>query len=47
VDEFFKQKGRHLRLTFGKVIPYSRFDKSQHYIQWTEMVRNRVYAMQS
>ncbi|MDR1864062.1 MAG: 1-acyl-sn-glycerol-3-phosphate acyltransferase [Bacteroidales bacterium] len=45
-DEFFKQKGRHLRLVFGKPIPYTSFDKSKNYHQWAETVRNTVYAAQ-
>ena len=45
VDEFFSQKGRHLHLKFGAPIPYTAFDKSKNYHQWTEVVREKVYAM--
>ncbi len=45
VDEFFKQKGRHLQLRFGKPIPYTTFDKSMDYHQWADFVREKVYAM--
>jgi len=45
VDEFFKQKGQHLRLKFGTPISHATFDKSKSYEQWTEFVREKVYAM--
>ncbi len=45
VDEFFKQKGRHLQLKFGTPIPYTVFDKSKSYDEWAGMVREKVYAM--
>jgi putative hemolysin len=44
VDEFFKQKGRHLSLKFNTPIPYTAFDKSKTYNQWAGMVREKVYA---
>ncbi len=46
VDEFFKQKGQHLRLKFGEPIPYSVFDKSKSYNEWGDFIRKKVYAMQ-
>ncbi len=46
VDEFFKQKGQHVQLKFGKPIPYTIFDKSKNYSQWADWVRHKVYAMQ-
>ena len=46
VDELFKQKGRHLHLKFGKPITYTTFDQSKNYQQWTEVVREKVYALQ-
>ena len=45
VDELFKQKGRHLRLKFGEPIPHTTFDSSKNYHQWTEVVREKVYAL--
>ena len=45
VDEFFKQKGRDLQLKFGTPISYTIFDKSKNYDQWTEVVREKIYAM--
>jgi len=46
VDEFFKQKGQHLKLKFGTPIEYTTFDKSKDYRQWTDLVREKVYSMQ-
>ena len=46
VDELFKQKGQHLKLKFGTPIAYTLFDKSKCYSQWTDLVREKVYAMQ-
>jgi len=45
VDEFFRQKGQHLKLRFGTPIAYVTFDKSKDYIQWTDFVREKIYAM--
>jgi putative hemolysin len=45
VNEFFRQKGRHLSLKFGTPISYTTFDQSKNYHQWTEMVREKVYAL--
>ncbi|MDR2847992.1 MAG: 1-acyl-sn-glycerol-3-phosphate acyltransferase [Bacteroidales bacterium] len=47
VDEFFKQKGQHLKLTFGKPVPYTHFDPSKHHLQWAEKIRQQVYAMKA
>jgi putative hemolysin len=45
VNEFFKQKGQHLTLRFGKPIAYAVFDKSKTDNEWAGMVREKVYAM--
>ena len=45
VDEFFKQKGQHVRLKFGKPIPFTTFDTSKNDDHWTDTVRERVYSM--
>ncbi|MDR0814709.1 MAG: 1-acyl-sn-glycerol-3-phosphate acyltransferase [Bacteroidales bacterium] len=47
VNEFFKQKGRHLKLTFGKPVPYTHFDQSKPALQWADSIRQQVYAMQA
>jgi len=45
VDEFFKQKGRHLRLKFGTPLAFTIFDKSKDINIWTEIIREKVYSM--
>ena len=45
VHEFFKQKGKHLKLKFGAPIAYTVFDKSKTYDFWTDMIREKVYSM--
>ncbi|MDR3235233.1 MAG: 1-acyl-sn-glycerol-3-phosphate acyltransferase [Prevotellaceae bacterium] len=45
-DEFFKQKKAHFNIFFDKPIPYQTFDKSKTPEQWTQIVREKVYAMQ-
>ena len=45
VDEFFKQKGRHLRLKFGRPLAFSIFDKSKDMNIWAEIIREKVYSM--
>jgi len=45
VDEFFKQKGQHVRLKIGMPILYTTFDKSQNNNYWADVVRERVYSM--
>jgi putative hemolysin len=45
VDEFFRQKGKHLQLTFGEPVSYTLFDSPKHYPFWAEDIRSRVYAL--
>ena len=45
VDEFFKQKGQHLKLKFGPPIAYTTFDKSKDFIEWSNLVYEKVYSM--
>ncbi|MDR3094181.1 MAG: 1-acyl-sn-glycerol-3-phosphate acyltransferase [Bacteroidales bacterium] len=47
VDEFFKQKGRHLKLTFAPPVPYTHFDSSKPALQWADSIRQQVYSMQA
>lgn len=44
-DELFKQKGKTFTITIGEPIPYTTFDKSKNYDQWTKYVRNKVYEL--
>jgi len=42
VNEFFKQKGQHLRIKIGTPVT---IDKSETYNIWTEIIRKKVYSM--
>jgi putative hemolysin len=44
-DEFHKQKGSTMRITFGKPIPWQTFDKRFSDAQWAEMLRIHVYKL--
>ena len=46
VDEFFRQKGRHLLLKFGTPIAYNTFGKTKDFNYWTERIREKVYSLQ-
>jgi putative hemolysin len=45
VGEMFKQKGKLMKVTFGKPIPYTTFDRSKQPGEWATYVREIVYAM--
>lgn len=44
-DEFVKQKGKTITLTFGKPMPYTTFDKSKSQNEWAQEVRETVYKL--
>jgi putative hemolysin len=44
-DEMFRQKNKVIRITFGKPIRYNIFDTQYTQDQWTQKIRNYVYAM--
>lgn len=43
--EMFKQKGKTIKLVFGKAIPYTIFDKTYSYQDWAEKIKNHVYFL--
>ncbi len=45
VDEFHKQKGNTLRITFGQRIPCDTFDKRHSKDEWAALMREYVYEM--
>lgn len=45
-DEMFRQKGKHLRIIFGKPISYQTFDKSRTAAQWALVMREFVYELE-
>lgn len=44
-DEFFKQKGSTMRITFGKPIPWQTFDKRYSDTEWAEKLRKHAYEL--
>ncbi len=46
VDEMFKQKNKHFRITFGKPIPYSQLGKPKQHKQIAEKLRQFVYQLE-
>lgn len=44
-DEMYRSTGRKYRITFGKPIPVSSFDKSRTDAEWAQEVRETVYKL--
>lgn len=44
-DEMYKQEGQKIKLTFGKPIPASTFDKSKSQADWANYVREKMYSL--
>ena len=44
-DEMFRQQNKKLRITFGKVVPYTTFTKDYNHYQWAQKMKEHVYAM--
>ena len=44
-DEMFCQKGKRLVLTFGKPIPWQRFDNSKRPAEWAAWVKEISYSL--
>lgn len=45
VDEVYKQKGKTIKLTFGKPIPYESFTKTFTHLEWSNKVKKHVYKL--
>jgi 1-acyl-sn-glycerol-3-phosphate acyltransferase len=46
-DEMFRQKGRKIRLVFGKPVPWDFFDSSRPATEWAEWVKSRTYELEN
>jgi putative hemolysin len=46
-DEMFKQRGKEIRLVFGKPIPWETFDKSRSALEWADWVKSKSYELES
>lgn len=44
-DEFFKQKGKSMVITFGRPVSWQTFDKRKSDAQWAMQLRNYVYQL--
>jgi putative hemolysin len=44
-DEMVKQKGKKIKIRFGKEIPYEVFDKSKSNNEWAQLMKRFVYEM--
>lgn len=44
-DEMFKQRGKEIKIIFGKAIPHQTFERSKKDIEWASFVKKQVYAM--
>jgi len=46
-DEMFRQKGKKIRLIFGKPIPWQTFDRSKALPDWADWVKSKTYELNS
>jgi len=46
-DEMFRQKGKKIRLIFGKPIPWQTFDRSKALPEWADWVKSKTYELNS
>ena len=44
-DEMYRSRGRKYKITIGKPIPVSTFDKSKSDFEWAQEVRENVYKL--
>lgn len=45
VDEMYKQNTKHISITIGKALPYQLFDDKYTDAEWSEKVKQHVYAL--
>ncbi|MHC1778665.1 MAG: 1-acyl-sn-glycerol-3-phosphate acyltransferase [Bacteroidales bacterium] len=43
--EMFKKRGKTIKVTIGKTIPFTTFDKSCSHFEWAQKVRSIVYNL--
>ncbi len=46
-NEMFRQKGKKIRMVFGKIIPWTTFDSSKNPSEWAAWVRGKSYDLES
>ena len=47
VNEMYKQRGKTIKITFGKPIPYQTFDKRMKNLEWAQKIREHVYDVET
>jgi putative hemolysin len=47
VDEVYKQKGKTIRITFGRPISYTQFTTDKSHFEWANEMKNHVYNLGS
>lgn len=45
VDETYRHQNEHITVSFGKPIPYSKFDKSKTHKEWALWVKAKAYEL--
>jgi putative hemolysin len=45
IDETYKHRGKHMKVTIGKAIPWQTFDKSRRPLAWAKWVKDKTYAL--
>lgn len=45
VDEVYKQKGKKIRITFGKPISFTQFSSEKTHLEWAEEMKKHVYEL--
>lgn len=46
-DEMFKQKGKEIRIAFGKPVPWQTFDKTRSASEWAGFMKRKSYDLSS
>lgn len=46
VDEMYRQKGKTIKITFGKPIPVETFDRSRNDNEWASLMKEHVYLLE-
>ena len=44
-DEMYKQKGRTIRITFGKPVDSTAFENPSNDREWADKIKNMVYSL--
>ena len=46
-DEMFRQKGKEIKIVFGKTIPWKTFDNTKSHLEWADWVKSITYGLES